>query len=159
MECGHVCPAKCHEGAFPAFMAWKHMNLGQGHTHCVTSLCRELVWASPPCFYKNPFVLERMAANWTVPGGHMQMRNTSGARTRKPEIAVSSAMSRPCHVGPISCGQPCGSGLRNFGRAMFSACAPQGRLLPCGHSCPSQCHAGAGPSGATLPMCLRRARA
>mmetsp|Transcript_91503 Transcript_91503/g.218111 ORF Transcript_91503/g.218111 Transcript_91503/m.218111 type:complete len:955 (-) Transcript_91503:59-2923(-) len=67
MECGHVCPAKCHEGPHP--------------------LCYEPV--SRTCL-----------------GGHMQMRNT------------------PCHVGPISCGQPCG------------------RLLSCGHSCPWQCHAG-----------------
>merc|ERR1719188_2065521 len=37
-------------------------------------------------------------------GGHREMHN------------------QPCHVGAISCGQPCG------------------RELPCGHRCTAQCH-------------------
>mmetsp|Transcript_39603 Transcript_39603/g.70820 ORF Transcript_39603/g.70820 Transcript_39603/m.70820 type:complete len:373 (+) Transcript_39603:3-1121(+) len=33
-------------------------------------------------------------------------------------------LNKPCHVGSISCGQPCG------------------KQLPCGHGCAAQCHAG-----------------
>ena len=58
-------------------------------------------------------------------------------------------------MGPISCGQPCGIGLRNVGAfSMLSAGAAQGRLLSCGHSCPWQCHAGA-VMFCSLPTCLR----
>ena len=89
MECGHECPAKCHEGPHP--------------------LCYEPV--SRLCL-----------------GGHKQLFNT------------------PCHVGSISCGQPCG------------------KPLPCGHSCSSQCHAGeckpcSSPCGARRVHCSHTCQA